>query len=137
MTSPIKPELSGVYFPPTEIEPLRAEAMEAGIAWFDVNLAGVAGKREFLAACARSLRFPKSFGRNWDALADCLKDLYADSVVNFRDAATFAEAAPDDCATALEIFQDAASYWKERGSTFVALVDAAPEGATLRRLRAR
>src|SRR3979409_572628 len=121
MMSPIKPELSGVYLPPAEIESLRAEAKKAELAWFDVNLAGVAGKREFLAACARSLRFPKSFGRNWDALADCLKDLYADSVVNLRDGAAFGAAAPDDCATALEILQDAATYWKERGSAFVAL----------------
>ena len=47
------------------------------------------------------------------------------------------KAAPDDYATALEIFQDAASFWQERGSTFVVLVDVEPEGVKMRRFRPR
>lgn len=123
-----------MYLAPADVKPLRAAAEQAKLAWFDLNLDRVAGKREFLAVCAKTLRFPAGFGGNWDALADCLKDLCADSVVNCRNCANFAAAAPDDYATALEIFQDAASYWKERASMFLVLADAAPQGGRLSRL---
>jgi hypothetical protein len=122
---------SGVYLAPVDVDRLRDEAKRAGIAWFDVNLARVGSKQEFLVACAKALRFPEGFGRNWDALADCLKDLYADSLLNLRHGDAFCEAAPDAYAIALEIFHDAATYWKERGSVFLAVVDAEPDGATL------
>ncbi len=133
MTSKISPAQSGVYAPPVDVTALRDAAAKAGIAWFDVNLARAGDKREFLAACAKSLRLPRSFGANWDALADCLKDLLSDSVVNCRNCDMFAGAAPDDYATALEIFQDAANFWEDRGSTFVVLVDAEPDGIGLAR----
>ena len=131
MTGKINPAHSGVYRSPAKIDDLRERAKAAGLTWFELNLAAVGSKREFLTACAKSLRFPRSFGGNWDALADCLKDLCADSIIQCRNGANFAEMAPDDYATALEILQDAATYWEERGSTFIALADAAPEGAEL------
>lgn len=131
MTGNFKFPTSGVYLAPEDVDALRVEAKRAGIAWFDVNLARVESKREFLTACAKALRFPEGFGRNWDALADCLKDLYADTLVSFRNGDAFSEGAPDDYATALEIFQDAATYWKERGSVFLAVVDTEPDGAAL------
>lgn len=131
------PQRSGVYLAPEDAEPLRAAAAGAKLGWVELNLARAGNKQEFLAACAKRLRFPKWFGGNWDALADCLKDLCADSVVSCRNCALFAEAAPDDYATALEVFQDAASAWMERGSAFIALVDAEPEGVKLPRFVAR
>ncbi|HKA44305.1 MAG TPA: barstar family protein [Burkholderiales bacterium] len=127
---------SGVYLAPDDLTASRAAAGRAEIASRDINLERVASKREFLAACARALRFPKTFGGNWDALADCLKDLCADSFINCRNCASFAEAAPDDYATALEIFQDAASYWRARGSVFAVLVDAEAQGVRLARFPA-
>ena len=133
----LAPAHSGVYRAPDDPDALRAAAAAAKLGWHAVNLARVARKQEFLAACAKSLRFPKWFGGNWDALADCLKDLCADSVVSCRNCGPLADAAPDDYATALEIFEDAASFWEERGSTFIALVDAEPEGVKLRRFPAR
>lgn len=136
MTANFKFPPSGVYLAPADVDTLREAAKGAGIAWFDVNLARAGDKREFLAACAKSLRLPRSFGANWDALADCLKDLLSDSVVNCRNCEMFAEAAPDDYATALEIFQDAASFWEDRSSAFVVLVDAEPDGVPLELLPA-
>src|SRR6185503_17190152 len=131
MTNETKFPPSGVFLAPPDDQALRETAAQAGIAWFELNLARVESKREFLTACAKSLRFPKSFGTNWDALADCLKDLCADSALNCRNCGKFAEAAPDDYAIALEIFRDAASYWNERGSVFIVLVDYAPSGTPL------
>ena len=122
MTSKTKFPPSGVFLAPPGVQALREKAAQGGIAWFDLNLARVQSKREFLAACAKSLRFPKSFGTNWDALADCLKDLCADSVVNCRNCGQFAEAAPDDYATALEIFRDA-QLLERTGQQVLALVE--------------
>lgn len=128
-----EPKNSGVYLVPEDAAALRAAAEAETIAWHELNLGRVGNKREFLAACAKGLRFSRSFGGNWDALADCLKDLAADFVVNFRNCEPFAAGAADDYATALEVFQDAADFWRERGSTFVALVDVEPEGVKMRR----
>ena len=125
---------SGVYRAPADLEPLRTAAGQAKLSWYDLNLEQVASKREFLTACAKGLRFPRTFGSNWDALADCLKDLCADSVINCRNCTAFAETAPDNYAMALEILADAATYWQECGSTFLALADAEPEEAKLPRL---
>jgi len=130
----LRPAISGVYLAPEDAEALRGAAPGAGLRWIDINLARAGTKQEFLGACAKNLRFPKWFGGNWDALADCLKDSCGDSVVGCRNCAKFAEAAPDDYATALEVFQDAASSWKERGRTFIVLVDAEPTGASLPRV---
>ena len=128
------PPQSGVYRAPAEMGGVRDAAKRAQLAWFELNLGRVGNKREFLATCARGLRFPEWFGRNWDALADCLKDLAADCVVNCRNGEKFAAAAPDDYATALEVFRDAANYWGERGCVFVVLLDHEPAGVALPRL---
>ncbi|MCC7487536.1 MAG: barstar family protein [Burkholderiales bacterium] len=126
-------ERSGVYLVPEDAASLRVRAGAARLKWIDLNLARVATKQEFLAACRKSLRLPRYFGGNWDALADCLKDRCADTVITARNCAAFAAAAPEDYATAIEVLQDTAAYWKERESAFVVLVDAAVEGVDLPR----
>lgn len=127
------PRKSGVYLAPEDTSALSAAAQAAGLSWHELNLGRVGNKREFLVACAKGLKFPRFFGGNWDALADCLKDLGADFAVSFRNCEPFAQGAPDDYATALEVLQDAAGFWRERGSTFVALVDVEPDGVKMRR----
>ncbi|MBI3067888.1 MAG: barstar family protein [Betaproteobacteria bacterium] len=123
---------SGVYLAPAAIDPVRRAADEARLAWLDLDLAHVADKRAFLAACARQLGFPQWFGANWDALADCLGDFSwrpaPGYVVCWRDCARLGREAPDVLATALEIFDNAAMFWKEHGKAFIVLLDAEPGG---------
>ncbi len=77
-------------------------------------------------------------GGNWDALADCLQDLSwrpaPGHVVLWRGASGLASAAPDDFATALEIFRDTAIYWKERGRVFIALLDQPVRGVAVQQM---
>ncbi|QGZ47958.1 hypothetical protein GPZ77_05765 [Streptomyces sp. QHH-9511] len=40
-----------------------------------LDLHGVGDKAAFMDRCATALALPDWFGRNWDALADCLTDL--------------------------------------------------------------
>lgn len=126
----LRPERSGVYATPSDVAALTAGAQRGGLTFFTVDLEQVRGKAPFLAECARDLRFPASFGANWDALADCLQDLSwrpaPGYIVRFTNAGVFAAAAPRDFATAVEILEDATMYWKARGKIFVVLVDGAP-----------
>jgi hypothetical protein len=78
------------------------------------------------AALARALRFPAHYGKNWDALADCLGDLSwlegPGWVLLLDGADGLAAASPDDLATALEVLRSAAASWAEEGRPFVALL---------------
>lgn len=69
-------------------------------------------------ACAEIFAFPAYFGRNWDALHDCLADLsWLDDVgrvVLWERFGVFADRDPDSARMALSVFGDAAS---ERAST--------------------
>jgi hypothetical protein len=126
-SGPVGPDRSGVYLSPASMRDLRAAAARAELAWFAVDLAGVADKVHFLAQCAERLGFPDYFGRNWDAFADCLQDFSwrpaAGYVIHLKGAADFAAGAPAEWAVALEILRDAATFWSERGTAFITLAD--------------
>jgi RNAse (barnase) inhibitor barstar len=119
--------LSGVYVAPRLIGPLRAAAKSVGIAWLDLDLAGVASRDAFLRRCAEVFSLPDHFGRNWDALHECLLDFAAagtpGAVVHWRRGAELARRAPETVATGLEILGDAARYWRGSGRIFVVVVD--------------
>ncbi|MBI3687202.1 MAG: barstar family protein [Actinobacteria bacterium] len=56
--------------------PLRAVLLAVGAAGCTPRVvSGPASKAEFLDAVAEAFAFPPWFGRNYDALADCLADL--------------------------------------------------------------
>lgn len=122
---------SGVYRPPLAADSLRAAALRAGLAYFSVDLEQVGDKAGFLGACAAGLRFPPSFGLNWDAFADSLQDFSGRTakgyLIHLRHASGFANAAPRDYATAIEILREAAAFWKQRGTAFITLVEDAAD----------
>jgi RNAse (barnase) inhibitor barstar len=112
---------SGVYQlvrPPDEVE--RA-AEDAGLAVFRIDLTGSHNKKSFLERIAQALRFPKSFGHNWDALNDSLTDLEwlpsnAGYVLIFENVEPFySDAEP--------VLSSAAEYWKDEGKPFWALFE--------------
>lgn len=122
---------SGVYQAPPAPGPLREAALRAGLACFSVDLSHVDDKARFLETCAAALGFPATFGRNWDALADCLQDFSwrtaSGYLIHLRHCSAFARTAPNDYATAIEILRESAAFWKQRGTPFVALVDGAAD----------
>ncbi|MGQ0523366.1 MAG: barstar family protein [Betaproteobacteria bacterium] len=129
--SPFDPARSGVFRAPADLSLLRQAASRLGMACFAIELVSVKDKQQFLAACARALQFPQPFGNNWDALADSVQDLSwhaaGGSVIHLQHAAHFACVAPQDYATAIEIFRYAADYWKERNTIFLVLVEDATD----------
>ena len=111
-----------------------------GITWLDLDLAGVTSRDAFLRRCAEVFPLPEHFGRNWDALHECMLDFagaeIAGAVVHWRRGTQLARRAPDAVTTALEILQDGARYSSGSGRIFIVIVDrdSAP-GLELRPLR--
>ncbi|KAK1178250.1 barstar family protein [Streptomyces sp. NBS 14/10] len=87
-----------------------------------LRLDGVRDKAGFLDRCAQDLAFPAWFGRNWDALADCLRDLSwwgrpeEGFVLRVHGWDAFRTAAPEAAATAAEVFAEATGHWADRGT---------------------
>ncbi|MFH8795349.1 barstar family protein [Streptomyces sp. NPDC017941] len=90
-----------------------------GLTTRTLDLDGVRDKSAFMDRCAAALALPDWFGRNWDALADCLTDPALTHgargqllvVTGWRG---YADAAPDDWAAAQEVFADAVAYGREQ-----------------------
>lgn len=93
-----------------------------GIARIVIDLTACTDKADLLARIAAAMKFPAWFGHNWDALADCLTDLswlpasaYSITVTGSR---ALRAADPGTLATALDIFDEAASFWAGEGVDF-------------------
>lgn len=98
-----------------------AAARDAGWTGAALDLAGVADKAAFMDRCAAALRLPDWFGRNWDALADCLTDLSWCPADRGRLLALtgwhgYAAAAPEDWAVVESVLADAVGYWRDTGT---------------------
>ncbi|MEU1052821.1 barstar family protein [Streptomyces sp. NPDC005876] len=87
----------------------------AGRIVLTLDLDGVTDKAGLMDRCARDLALPDWFGRNWDALADCLADpaLWPERaadrglLVVVRGWRAYAEARPEEWQVAEEVFAEA------------------------------
>ncbi|MFC8129809.1 barstar family protein [Streptomyces sp. NPDC057302] len=108
--------------PPAQpLASVLAAVHAAGMATVSLDLEGVRDKAAFMDRCARALELPEWFGRNWDALADCLTDLgWAPPAPGRLFVVTgwqeYADAAPQEWIVAQEVFTDAVEYARQRGT---------------------
>jgi len=114
-----------------DLSDLRQAAHLNGLLCKQIDLAGCRSKLNLLDRIAHVLQFPKTFGRNWDALADCLGDLsWLPSKgywIEFTHAAEFRKAAPEDFDTLMSVLDDTAATWLTQKIAFwsaLALPDA-------------
>ena len=120
---------SGVYRVPRVdeiLDALRGSALDVA----RVDLAAASDKEQLLEQLARALAFPQWFGRNWDALEDCLGDLAWRAgdghVLLIEGFENLRARRPDDFGILLDVLASSAQYWHERGRPFfVAFVDRA------------
>ena len=95
---------------------------KSGLKLIRVSLKDVHDKQSLLDAIASALDFPEWFGRNWDALEDCLTDLSwkkaSGYVLLLEHSAEFARRLPHELAVAIEVFESVAEYWDERDKPF-------------------
>ncbi len=93
----------------------------------DLDVVPIEAADDVFGALARQLGFPEWFGRNWDALEDCLGDLSwragEGRVLLFRS-----WPAGDELGTLIDVLRSSAEYWAQRGRPFFAVfVDARRE----------
>ena len=115
---------AGIYAAPRLVGPLRAAAKRSGVSWHELDLAGVGDRAAFLRRCAEALPLPAHFGKNWDALHECVIDFAGGTpgaIVHWRRGDGLARRSPEAVTNALEIFQEAAMY--AAGRVFLVVVD--------------
>ncbi|MBL8480985.1 MAG: barstar family protein [Rhodocyclaceae bacterium] len=100
----------------------------------NVDLRNATDKAAMLVEFARAFALPDWFGHNWDALADCLRDL------SDKDAAGYAvlmhgtekarERMPEDLDEAVSVLRATGEHWRTEGLPFWVLFDAPMPGLT-------
>ncbi len=103
---------------------LAQAAADLGQHFLYANCANATTKGEVLEAIATAFLFPKHFGKNFDALGDCLTDLiykagpqpgFVIVLESLPCAAKFDKEARE---TLLDVFRDAAEFWGEKKVQF-------------------
>jgi len=106
------------------VDDLMQAAAQAGQHFLYVNLAEAQSKQEALERIAVAFLFPAHFGRNLDALYDCMTDLvhkaglqpgFVVVLEQLPDSPRFDREAREQL---LDVFRDAADYWGERRIPF-------------------
>jgi RNAse (barnase) inhibitor barstar len=127
----------GVWFLPEHADPKAVQklAKAEGLAFFHIEGKNIGGKEQLMTSVATALRLPKHFGKNWDALEECLSELEdgADGYVIYYDHIdTLLGAHPDQFETLVEILRDAVASWKEDDTAMVVLLSGskAPKGVS-------
>jgi RNAse (barnase) inhibitor barstar len=105
-----------------DLDKIEQTAAGAGLMVIRIDLKGLASKAGILGRVARALDFPDWFGKNWDALNDCLTDLsWLDGrgwVIIFENSKHLAARKPQVFHSAVEVFQAANDYWRQAGKPF-------------------
>ncbi|MGW0735930.1 barstar family protein [Streptomyces sp. NPDC002851] len=89
------------------LAPVLDAARAAGRSVAVLDLDGVTDKAAFMERCARDLDLPGWFGRNWDALADCLTDLPHGTLLVVTHWQPYAAAQPREWGTAQDVLTEA------------------------------
>lgn len=106
-----------------EVDDVRRTVEHAGWGFGHVDGWTHQQKSEFLLEVGRALQFPEHYGRNFDALADCLSDVgeHADGTVLLWDGwGTLARAEPKAFSVALSVLGSRVNA--ERGTPFAVLL---------------
>jgi hypothetical protein len=131
-----QPSQSGVYFVGADdLDRLAKAARRDALQVCRTDLGGCTGKQQLLQRLAVSLTLPADFGYNWDALADCLRDMgwlpAWGYVLLFERGDDLRRAVPADFTTLLGVLDDAATFGADRDMpwfAFLALPDEAFDG---------
>ena len=89
-------------------------------AWIDG--AAVPAKAELLETLAAAFKFPAYFGRNWDALLDCLRSLHEELpaggyVLVVRNSSAFLASSPKDLEDFADVAGEARAFLLEKSKT--------------------
>ena len=117
-----EPRKSGVYRAVQLPSGLEEAARQVHSRFVPVDASQANTKAQVLGLLGRTLEFPSWFGRNWDALEDCLTDVtWIGShgvVIPISGFGAYAKADPDGFSILLDIFKTSAEYWRGEGRAF-------------------
>ena len=101
---------------------VEAAVTEQGARFVLLDGSEVGGRVAFLELCEQAFDLPEWFGRNWDALEECLTDL-ADRavVVAWAGWEVLEDADPEAYATAVDVFDGVARRYAADGARFAVL----------------
>lgn len=103
---------------------LQAEAARLGQHFLYAHCAHATTKQQVLTSIASAFHFPKHFGKNFDALYDCLTSLIHKSgqqsgflvvIEQLPNTSKFDKEARE---TLLDVFRDAADFWADKKIAF-------------------
>lgn len=103
---------------------LQAEAARLGQHFLYAYCADATTKQQVLAVIAEAFHFPRHFGKNFDALGDCLTDLahkagpqpgFLVVLEQLPNTQKFDKEARE---TLLDVFRDAAEFWTDKKVAF-------------------
>jgi RNAse (barnase) inhibitor barstar len=103
---------------------LQAEAARLGQHFLYAHCAHAATKQQVLAVIADAFHFPKHFGKNFDALSDCLTSLVHKSgqqsgfLVVLEQLPNTPKFDKEARETLLDVFRDAADFWADKKVAF-------------------
>jgi RNAse (barnase) inhibitor barstar len=122
---------AGVFHLAADSRALARAAASAGLMVVYADIGHAHDKEEFLVQLSKAMRFPEWFGGNWDALADCLKDLSwlqaKGWVVIFERSKHFCGGHGHEFKEAMQVMAEAAEYWRGEGKPFWTLIGG-PDG---------
>jgi len=118
--------------PPNVVQSIRAfrvtdlqtEAATLGQHFLYAHCAHATTKQQVLATIAEAFQFPKHFGKNFDALSDCLTSLahkagpqpgFLVVIEQLPNTPKFDKEARE---TLLDVFRDAADFWADKKVAF-------------------
>lgn len=103
---------------------LQAEASRMGQHFLYAHCAHAQTRQQVLAAIAESFLIPKNFGKNYDALSNCLTDVFHKAgeqpgflvvLEQLPNTQKFDKEARENL---LDVFRDAADFWSEKKIPF-------------------
>ena len=106
------------------IQDLQTAAQAMGNHFLYANLAHAQTKQDILDLIAQQFMFPAHFGKNFDALYDCMTDPLHKSgpqpgfIVVLEQIPTTPKFDKEAREQLLDIFRDAAEYWADRKISF-------------------
>ena len=106
------------------IPDLQAEAAKLGQHFLYAYCLEASTKQQVLGKIATSFGFPKHFGKNFDALSDCLTDLVHKTgaqpgfVIVLEQLPNTQKFDKEARETLLDVFRDAADFWAEKKVAF-------------------
>lgn len=124
---------NGVYHLPVSGRDKLAKAAEtAGLSYHLCQLDDSEEVDDVLELIGEGLHLPKWYGKNFDALYDCLTDLTwqdtAASVIVLTGCDAIHAADPDAWQTLISVFASAAEFWQNEEVPFWVFIDMSADG---------